>query len=74
MGSGTNFAYKQNSKWYISGTVHSQDVQDCSELKDVPEQYRQSCHDSTTGENRYMNDKRENINYLPASTIHYIGQ
>lgn len=73
-GSGTNFAYKYMGKWQIAGGENAQGIAVCSELSNVPEQYRPPCYDSTTKQEKYMDSQRQSLNYPPSQMTSYIGE
>lgn len=73
-GSGTNFAYKYMGKWQIAGGENAQGIAVCSELNNVPEQYRPPCYDAVTKQEKYMDGQRQSLNYPPSQMISYIGQ
>jgi hypothetical protein len=73
LGSGLNFAYKSGGNWYLAGDRRNiQDVGDCSEYSNVPEQYRPFCYDAVTGQNKYADSQGQSLNYPLSQRTYYI--
>lgn len=73
---GTHFAYKDGDTWKEVPGDSGLSVMGCSSLSDVPEKYRTGCEGDTSsgGQNLYINDQNQFINYLPSDMTSYIGQ
>ena len=72
---GATYAYKVSDSWKIA-QENAQSIAICSELVQVPEDFRPPCSDSnsTGSDTLYLDSNGRSINYPPSSMVSYIGE
>lgn len=75
-GSGTNFAYKVNGIWKQSGHSNAQSLELCSNISEVPVQFRQPCSEtnSNSSPTHYLEADRTSTNYPPSEAVFYVPE